>query len=269
MGDVLVAREVRFGQIREVHRQMVARRDERLAELDRLRAEAAHLRAYVAHHGRDEIDWGDLRRVDPISRDWGYDRGVPIDRRYIDEFLSAHSSDVHGSVLEVQEDEFTRAYGGSRVTASTVLDIDASNTRATVLADLRCAPGIPADQYDCVILTQTLHVIDDMGSALRECYRILKPGGVILATMPAASRVCLEYGHDGDFWRASPAGARALFRSAFSPATVATSEFGNVLTNVAFLHGGATVEVSDAEFDARDPYFAVLTGIRARKGPYS
>jgi len=266
MHEVLVAREVRFGQLREVHRGLIARRDAGLAELDRLRAEAAHLKAYVAHHGREGTEWGDLRRTDPISRDWGYDRGVPIDRRYIDEFLSAHSSDVHGSVLEVQEDEFTRAHGGPRVTSSTVLDIDASNPRATVLADLRCAPAIGAGQFDCVVLTQTLHVIDDMAAALHECYRILKPGGVLLATLPSASRVCLEYGHDGDFWRTTPAGARSLFRSAFAPSAVTTSEYGNVLTNVAFLHGVATAEVADAEFEAADPYFPALTGVRARKG---
>jgi len=266
MHEVLVAREVRFGQLREAHRELTRRRDEGLAELDRLRAEAAHLRAYVAYHGRDEIDWGDLRRTDPISRDWGYDRGIPLDRRYIDEFLAMHSSDVRGSVLEVQEDEFTRAYGGPRVTRSHVLDIDASNARASILADLRCAPGIAPEQFDCIILTQTLHVIDDMAAVLRECHRMLKPGGVLLATLPAASRVCLEYGHDSDLWRATPAGARSLFRTAFAPSTVATSGFGNVLTNVAFLHGVATQEIADAELESCDPYFPALTGVRASKG---
>ena len=264
--DVLVAREVRFGQLRERHRELMAQRDAGLAELDRLRADASHERAYVAHHGRDDVDWGDLRRAHPISRDWGYDRGTPVDRRYLDEFLCAHSSDVRGSVLEIQEDDFTRACGGPRVTSSNVLDIDESNPRASILADLRCAPGIPAERFDCIVLTQTLHVIDDMGAVLRECYRILKPGGVLLATIPAASRVCLEYGRDGDFWRATAAGARALFRTAFSPSAVTTTEFGNVLTNVAFLEGVAAAEIADSEFAVRDPYFPALTGVRAKKG---
>ena len=265
MIEVLVSREIRFGQLREAHRELLARRDADLQELDRLREESAHHRAYLTHHGRMDVDWGDLRRTSPVSRDWGYDRGEPVDRYYIDQFLTAHSSDVRGAVLEVQEADFTRAYGGPRVTASAVLDIDAENPRATVLADLRNASPIPADAFDCIILTQTLHVIDDMAAALRECHRILKPGGVLLATIPAASRVCLEYGEDGDFWRTTPAGARTLFGTSFSPAHTSTTAFGSVLTNTAFLHGFAASELTDAEFSACDPYFPALTGIRARK----
>jgi peptidoglycan/xylan/chitin deacetylase (PgdA/CDA1 family) len=265
MTGVLVSREVRFGRLREVHRDLLARRDEDLAELDRLRAEAAHHRAYLVHHGRDAFDWGDLRRTDPVSRDWGYDRGVPIDRRYIDEFLAAHSSDVQGAVLEVQEDDFTLAFGGPRVTAHDILDIDPSNERATVLADLRAAPQLPSQAFDCIILTQTVHLIDDMAAALGECYRLLKPGGVVLATLPSASRVCLEYGQHGDLWRMTPAAARALFQSAFAPSDASYDAFGNVLTNAAFLHGLGCAELTDAEFEARDPYFPLLTGVRAKK----
>jgi peptidoglycan/xylan/chitin deacetylase (PgdA/CDA1 family)/SAM-dependent methyltransferase len=265
MAGVLVSREVRFGQLREVHRELLARRDEDLAELDRLRAEAAHHGAYLAHHGRDTFDWGDLRRTNPVSRDWGYDRGVPIDRRYIEAFLAAHSSDVQGVVLEVQEDDFTLAFGGPRVTAHDVLDIDPSNERATVLADLRAAPQIPSQAFDCIILTQTVHVLDDMAAALGECYRLLKPGGVVLATFPSASRVCLEYGPHGDLWRMTPAGARALFQSAFAPSDATYDAFGNVLTNTAFLHGLGCRELTDAEFETRDPYFPLLTGVRAKK----
>jgi peptidoglycan/xylan/chitin deacetylase (PgdA/CDA1 family)/SAM-dependent methyltransferase len=265
MAEVIVSREIRFGWLREVHRGLLARRDADLAELDRLRTAAAHHRAYLTHHGRETVDWGDLRRTDPVSRDWGYDRGTPIDRRYIDEFLAAHSSDVRGTVLEVQEDDFTLAFGGTRVTEHAILDVDPSNERATVLADLRSAPQLPSQAFDCIILTQTLHVIDDMAAALGECYRILKPGGVLLATLPSASRVCLEYGEHGDLWRMTPAGARALFQSAFAPSDTSYDAFGNVLTNTAFLHGLGCAELTDAEFDARDPYFPALTGVRAKK----
>jgi peptidoglycan/xylan/chitin deacetylase (PgdA/CDA1 family)/SAM-dependent methyltransferase len=265
MAAVLVSREIRFGELREAHRALLAQRDAELGELDRLRGDAAHHRAYLAHHGRGGVDWGDLRRVDPVSRDWGYDRGQPVDRRYIEQFLASHSSDVRGSVLEVQEDDFSRAYGGPRVDECSILDIDAANGRATVLADLRAAPGIPSNRFDCIILTQTLHVIDDMAAALGECHRILKPGGVLLATLPAASRVCLEYGEDADFWRATPAGARALFRFAFTPSHTSSTVFGNVLTNTAFLQGLASAELTDPECAAADPYFPALTGIRARK----
>ena len=260
---LLVAREVRFGRLREMHRELLTERDRDLAELDRLRADAAHHRAYLKHHGHDAVDWGDLRRTDPVSRDWGYDRGVPIDRRYIDDFLFAHSSDVRGAVLEIQEDDFTQACGGPRVTEHAVLDLDPSNRRATVLADLRMAPELASNAFDCVILTQTLHVIDDMCAALAECYRILKPGGVLLATFPSASRVCLEYGQPGDYWRMTPAGARALVQSAFAPSQISSDTFGNVLTNTAFLHGLSTAEVTDSEFDEIDPLLSGADG-RAR-----
>ena len=265
MSELLVASEIRFGQLRTKHRALLAERDQELAELDRLRAATEHHRAYLQHHGHDEFDWGDFRRTDPVSRDWGYDRGMPVDRRHIDDFLSAHSSDVRGNVLEVQEDDFTLAYGGRRALHHDILDISSQNQRATILADLRFAPEISSDTYDCIILTQTLHVIDDVRAALRECHRILKPGGVLLATFPAASRVCLEYGEEGDYWRMTAAGARALLQSSFEPAITSCQSYGNVLTNTAFLHGLGAAEITDAEFDVHDPYFPALIGVRAKK----
>jgi len=265
MLPLLVSREVRFGRLRHIHRELLIQRDRDLAELDRIRADAAHHRAYLKHHGRDGFDWGDLRRTDPVSRDWGYDRGTPIDRRYIEDFLFAHSSDIRGSVLEIQEDEYTLTCGGRRVIDHDILDIDASNSASTIRADLRNAPELASDGFDCIILTQTLHVIDDMPAALAECYRILRPGGVLLATFPSASRVCLEYGQSGDYWRMTPAGARALVESDFAPSEVSADAFGNVLTKTAFLQGLSAEEVTDAEFDQRDPYFPMLTGVRARK----
>ena len=263
--ELVIAREMAFGRLMGEHRDAMTQRDASLAELDTLRAAVAHHRAYLEHHGLDSFEWGDLRRPDPISRDWGYDRGVPLDRRYIDDFLAAHSSDVRGTVLEVQEGDFTRRFGGPRVARSEVVDLDDANPRATIAADLRCATGIADARFDTIVLTQTLHVIPEMPAVLAECARLLAPGGVLLATLPSASRVCLEYGEDGDLWRMTPAGARAIFEPAFGVGNVDVTAYGNVLTNVAFLHGLACGDVTDAEFDATDPYHPVLVGVRARK----
>ena len=150
-------------------------------------------------------------------------------------------------------------------------------TSSTSIAPIPAPPSSPIcvalqrsnlGPYDCIILTQTLHVIDDMGAAMAECYRILKPGGVLLATFPAASRVCLEYGEDGDCWRMTPAGARALVRSSFEPAVVSCEAFGNVLTNTAFLHGLGAAELTDQEFDTlRSRTFPPLRGSARRRVP--
>lgn len=265
MPAILIEREVSFARLLDRHRDLVRRRDADLAELDRLRAATAHHRAYLSHHGRDALEWGDLRRTDPVSRDWGYDRGDPVDRHHIETFLAAHSSDIRGAVLEVQEDDFTRRFGAGRVARADVVDLDEANPRATIVADLRAAPDLTGSSFDCIVLTQTLHVIDDVPAVLRECFRLLRPGGVLLATLPCASRVCREYGEEGDLWRVTPAGARALVEPVFGAANVETTAYGNVLTNVAFLHGLARQEITDAEFDRSDGYYPALVGVRARK----
>jgi peptidoglycan/xylan/chitin deacetylase (PgdA/CDA1 family)/SAM-dependent methyltransferase len=257
---VLLERQRRLQTRTQRYQSALAARDAGVAELGELTAEIAALRA-----GTVAIDWGELRRSAPVSREWGEDRGVPLDRHYIETFLAVHQADVGGSVLEVQEDDFTRRFGGPRVTHSEIVDIEPGNPRATVLADLR-ATGLPGERYDCVILTQTLHVIDDMPAVLAEVRRLLKPGGVLLATMPTASRVCVEYGPDGDFCRLTAAGARQLFETTFAPDELEITTYGNLLATVAFLHGFARHELRSDEYARQDPWYPLVIGVRATKG---
>ena len=108
-----------------------------------------------------------------------------------------------------------------------VLDIDPGNTRATVIGDLRVSRNsCRIEAYDCFILTQTLHLIDDMPAALENACRLLKPGGVLLVTLPSASMVATEYGA-GNHWRVTEDGARALFEREFDQTT---SQFARAAT---------------------------------------
>lgn len=263
--SVLYERELATRELVDRHHRLVQRRDRLVEERVALQTEAQRLTEALRAVDQTALDWGDLRRTYPVSRDWGNDRGVPLDRYYIDRFLAASARDIRGRVLEIQEANLTEHFGGSCVTQSEVLDVDPANPKATVVADLRGAPRLAPDAYDCIILTQTLHVIDDMRAVLKECARILRPGGVLLATLPAASRVSFDYGPVGDFWRVTEGGARALFADAWPSHQCEVRGYGNVLAAVAFLEGLAVHELAPAELDVYDPYFPLVVGVRAVK----
>jgi peptidoglycan/xylan/chitin deacetylase (PgdA/CDA1 family)/glycosyltransferase involved in cell wall biosynthesis len=215
--------------------------------------------------GLSRVEWGDLRRVQPISPCWGLDRGQPIDRYYIERFLERHRADFRGSVLEVRDARYTRQFGGPAVTFSDVVDIDSTNDGATIVADLRSAGAIATSSFDCVVLTQVLQFIDDIHAALAECFRILRPGGTLLVTAPSVIRVDDEAGPDGDYWRLTEASARKHFASVFPADAFEVSTFGNVGACAAFLHGISVEEMTPADLDPVDPAFPLLIAVRAVK----
>ena len=79
------------------------------------------------------VNWGDLRRQKPVSKAWGFDRGQPIDRYYIENFLAQNAHHIHGHCLEIKDDNYTQKFGGDSVYRSEVLDIDSGNHNATIV----------------------------------------------------------------------------------------------------------------------------------------
>ena len=202
-------------------------------------------------------------RSGPVSRGWGFDRGLPIDRYFIELFLDEHRADIGGRVLEVKDDGYTRRFG-SAVSQADVLDVDATNPAATVVADLTDARQIPDDRYDCVLLTQVLHQIYDLHAAVSECHRILKPGGTLLVTMPVLSRCSIEP-RDTDFWRVTPSCAERLFGDVFGGENVSVVAYGNAVLGASFLMGVAVEEVPQRQLRRHDPMFPMLVTLRATK----
>ena len=212
------------------------------------------------------VRFGNLRRKAPLSRAFGYDRGNPIDRYYIENFLAAHQSDIKGRVLEIADDNYTRRFGGHRVTKSDVLHIEPGTPKATIVGDLTAADHIPADAFDCILLTQTLQFIYDVPSALKTVLRILKPGGVALVTIPGISPLSrYDMERWGQYWNFTTQSARRLFEEVFPSNCVEIQAYGNVLVAAAFLFGMAEQELKREELHHHDPDYEVILTIRAMK----
>jgi len=212
------------------------------------------------------VDAGDLRRLKPFSTAWGNDRGTPVDRYYIEAFLAQHAPDIHGRVLEIGDDTYTVRFGGRKVEQSEVLHAAPGNPIATYVADLTDAPQLPTAAFDCMICTQTIHVINDVQAAMATIHRVLKPGGVLLATFPGISRIYRDA--DGqwlDYWRFTVNSARSLAERYFAPVDTQTRVYGNVLSATSFLYGLAAEELLREELDYHDELYQVTIGVRAVK----
>jgi SAM-dependent methyltransferase len=211
------------------------------------------------------IDFGDLRRLAPLDQEFGCNRGLPIDRFYIERFLAQHAADVRGRVLEIGEDTYTHRFGGERVIRSDVLHVAEGNPAATLVGDLTTARHIASNAFDCIIFTQTLQLIYDWRAALATLYRILKPDGVLLATFPGSTQVYSREWASSWYWSFTERSAERIFGELFSPTSVAVEAHGNILAAISFLHGIATEELRTEELEHRDPCFQVLISVRAIK----
>lgn len=207
---------------------------------------------------------GELRRTTPFTT-WGSSRGGPIDRIYIGQFIEQHAGDIKGRALEIAGDEYISRFGRD-VRQTDILDVLEDNPRATIVADLANAEGVPDDTFDCVIVTQVLLLVPDVPAVLRTCRRILAPGGVLLATTPGISRIApIESKVFGQWWHLTSWSVEKLAADAFGSGNVEVQTYGNVLTAAGFLYGLGAWDLEPEEIAVHDPAFEVIIGLRAVK----
>lgn len=208
------------------------------------------------------VRWGDLRNLEPICTQFGFSRGTPVDRYYIEAFLAGHAKDISGRVLEIKDPGYTKRFGGARVTHGDVLDIRPENPDATIVADLNEPKSLKSETYDCIVFTQTLQLFFNPAKVLRHLHRSLKPGGVLLMTVPGITPV---RSRDTWYWSFTDLAVRSLLDELFAPSEIFTQAYGNVVSATAFLQGLCASELRDRELASFDPAFPMLIGARAVK----
>lgn len=220
-------------------------------------------RQYLPAVGK--VDLGDFARTTPFSTEFGYDRGGPVDRYYIEKFLGQEAAAIKGRVLEVGDNEYTLRFGKAQVAQSDILHVDASNQKATFVGDLSDAPHVPDNTFDCVVLTQTLHLIYEYKQALATCHRILKPGGVLLLTVPGITPIDHGEWRKTWYWSFTDSALHRLIAETFPTDSLTITSYGNVFIATAFLYGLGLQEVTPAQLEVYDPQFQVINAVKAVK----
>lgn len=209
------------------------------------------------------VRFGSLRRLTPISPIFAIDRGLPVERYYIEQFLDAHRADITGRAMEFGDTFYLTKFGASGLHTKDVFSYVPS-PQATIVGDLAGEAPLPDGLFDCIVCTQTIQMIYDIRLSVRRLHGLLKPGGVLLLTTHGISKVGRHLDRDGwaEYWHLTQQAAISLFADQFD-GEVSTTVYGNVLSACAALHGLASEELTAEELDYADRDFPVIVGVRA------
>lgn len=202
---------------------------------------------------------------EPVSRVFGVDRGLPVDRHYIERFLASQRSLVSGTVMEIAEAQYTRRFASGQV-RSLVLRTTGDAAPDVVIGDLTRPDTLPAGTVDAFICTQTLNFIFDVRRAVEGLHAVLRPGGHALVTVAGLCQVS-RYDAErwGDHWRFMPQSIERLFHEVFGADNVQVTVYGNSYAAACLMKGFATEECDTALLDRPDPDYPVVIAIKARR----
>lgn len=211
-----------------------------------------------------KVDWCNLRSVKPISRGFGFKRGTPVDRVYIEDFLSKNKENIQGTVLEIADSTYSKKFG-TNVSKYEILHIE-DKEGVTIVSDLSKPETLPENAVDCFICTQTLNFIYPFKDAIVSIHRILKPGGIALVTVSGISQIS-RYDADrwGDYWRFNTMSMKRAFSEVFGEKNVIVDYYGNVLTATAILQGISAEELKYDELMYKDKDYQVTITVMATK----
>ena len=206
--------------------------------------------------------------VNPVSRVFGFDRGTPIDRYYIEKFLGENADKIKGNILEIADSNYSRKFSKDVTSNYHVLTFDEPPTEDTLIkGDLTKPESLPANAMDCFICTQTLNFVYDVKAAICGCYHVLAPNGYMLATVSGIQQIS-RYDMDrwGDYWRFNELSIRKLLEEVFERDKIKTISYGNMAAVIAGLQGLAIEDFPDTDvLDQVDADYPLTIGVVVQK----
>lgn len=204
--------------------------------------------------------------TEPISLQFGTERGTPVDRYYIEQFLKKYSSLIRGDVLEIEDNTYTKQFGKDKVDHAIVMDVSSNDSSISFCANLETGEGIRDEIADCFILTQTLMYLFDVKKAAHNIGRLLKKGGFALITCSGISqnsRRCMD--NYGCYFNFNANVFNQMFREEPSLSVVETGSYGNVKTVSAHINGLCHEDLKKEDYQCNDKYYPLIVYAVVRK----
>jgi SAM-dependent methyltransferase len=203
--------------------------------------------------------------VRPASRTFGYDRGQPIHRYYVDRFFQDHAHHIRGHCLEFDRAGYSQTFGKGRTTKIDVMDLDDDNPRATIVADLTKPNAVQSDTFDCIVCVHVLHLVYEADLFTKELHRLLAPGGALLLAVPGTQMIDPDW---TEYRRWTGLGIQTLLGQFFDPTDIVVETYGNSLAAAAEMRGLACDEITPRELHAKDDLFQVeVCGLAVKSDP--
>lgn len=200
--------------------------------------------------------------INPLSRSFGRERGVPIDRYYIEKFLYDNSECISGKVGEIAERTYTEKFGED-VKESFIFHVNGWGD--SVKLNLETGEGVRNDMVDCLICTQTVQMIFDINATFNNIYRLLRSGGTALITAHGIGQLSLgDYDKWGEYWRFTEKSMqKLLYKAGFKNVDVLS--YGNVKTCICFLYGMCQEDLTIEDFEYNDKQYPLIIAAKVKK----
>lgn len=202
----------------------------------------------------------------PISRSFGGEYGTPVDRIYIERFLEQSKMDICGTVMEIESDDYIKRFGGDRVADEIILHVKGWGGPNVLKGNFETGEGLSENMIDSLICTQTLQYIYDLPEAAKNIYKIIRPGGVALITVPGIKS--LSRYHDanwGEQWSFTTKSLFKIFADVFGAENVQVCSYGNIKITTAYLWGVCAEVLKAEDFEYDDEQFPFIITARAKK----
>lgn len=205
------------------------------------------------------LNWGDLRRGKPFCNEFGFERGTPIDRYYLDKFISSIRHLVKGKVVEIGGALSNREqYGFENTSTYDAVDL-LSSPFVNICGDIHESNLLKPDYYDTILLFNVLEHCHTPQKVVDNIHNWLASSGYCLAIVPNAQRI---HNNPGDYWRILPDGMKTLFQN-FAKVQVTT--YGSPTSLIASYMGIAAQELTHDELTEINPLYPVTTCLVAQK----
>lgn len=195
----------------------------------------------------------------PLNRTFGFSRGMPIDRYYIEKFMDENKNLIFGDVLEIAENTYTLKYGGDKVRKSYILYVNSDDDiNKDIVGNFETGEGIGEEMMDCIILTQVLPFIYNIQKAVKNIYKMLKEHGTALITVNGISQIS-RYDMDrwGHYWSFTDMSMQRLLETVASKDNIKIQTFGNAKAAAALMYGLAVEDMAEESLDVWDKDYQI------------